>query len=198
MVLGARAAPAARRWRRWPAPVPSAGPSRGAAPISRARQQWRARCLKFSSSISSILSSLSTEGAELFPRCSWDTAEALEQRASPGRPHVQPVPLLSYPGARSPQQPQHQQLVPIGFKPKPASKGSDTICIPRASVQTLCFPPGAQQMLAFVCSLVAFPRECELLLNLTMTSLFVTASAGFGCVCDRTMVLTRERFLLKK
>lgn len=40
-------------------------------------------------------------------------------------------------------------------------------------------------MLAFVCSLVAFPKECELLLNLTMTSVFVTASAGFGCVTEQ-------------
>lgn len=77
------------------------------------------------------------------------------------------------------------QLVPNGFKSKPVSRGSDTICIPRTSVQILFSPPGAQQMLAFVCSLLAFPGECEMLLNLIVTSLFVTASAGFGCVTEQ-------------
>lgn len=40
-------------------------------------------------------------------------------------------------------------------------------------------------MLSFVCSLVAFPGECEMLLNLIMTSQFVTASAGFGCETEQ-------------
>lgn len=76
MVLAAWAAPVARWWRRWPVPVPTAGPGRvDPAPLLRAGQQCRTRCLKFSPFINSIPSSLSTERAELFARCSRDTAE---------------------------------------------------------------------------------------------------------------------------
>lgn len=123
-----------------------------------------------------IVSSPSAEWAELLPCCSWDTAEAREQRASPSIFMYNLCSQATLWHALS----LSVQLVPIGFKSKLVSKGSDAICIPRASVQTLCSPPGAQQTLAFVCSLVAFLRECEILLNLTMTSLFVKASAGFG------------------